>query len=265
MAVSLQRQTPPREDQSLSGDDQWYVSRNEEEYGPLRFADLAQFAKQGRLLKYDWVWKPGLQAWILASEVSGLFAEPFQFNNAPAQIDLKASTTGEKTKSDRNFKARAEHQIKDFALMFVYLWLVFGMLALHESIVLAQHQINYVAHGLAVLNALVFAKVMLVAEDLHLGHRLHDKPLIYAVVFKSVLFAIALICFHIAEHVIIGIWHGEPVSESIAEIDANRLAKIASLGIIGTIALAPFFLLSEIARVIGRDNFWALFFQRRNL
>ena len=148
--------------------------------------------------------------------------------------------------------------------MFLYLWVVFGMLALHESIILSQHQIYYVSHGLAVVNALVFAKVMLVAEDLHLGHRFHNKPLIYSVLIKSILFAIALICFHIVEHVLIGMWDGKPMAESIAEVGANRLVGIISLGIIGAVALAPFFLLSEISRVIGRDNFWALFFQRRS-
>ena len=138
------------------------------------------------------------------------------------------------------------------------------MLALHESIILSQHQINYVSHGLAVVNALVFAKVMLLAEELDLGHRSHNKPLIYSVLIKSILFAIALICFHIVEHVLIGMWDGKPMAESIAEVGANRLVGIISLGIIGTVALAPFFLLSEISRVIGRDNFLALFFQSRS-
>lgn len=233
----------PQKKESSSSDDQWYVSRNEKEYGPVWFVDLAQYAEQGRLLKSDLIWKPGLASWVAAGEVSGLFSD------ASAKPD---------------FKARAKDQLRDFALMFFYLWIVFGMMAIHEAIILSQHQINYVSHGLAVVNALVFAKVMLVAEDFHLGHRLHGKPLIYSVIFKSVLFAIALICFHIVEHVLIGVWDGRPIAQSIAEVGANRLAGIVSLGIIGTIALAPFFLLSEISRVIGRDNFCALFFKRRN-
>ena len=79
------------------------------------------------------------------------------------------------------FQERAKDQIKNFVLMFVYLWVVFGMLAVHKSIVLSQHQINYRFHGLAIVNALVFAKVLLVAEDLHLGRRFNDKPLVYSI------------------------------------------------------------------------------------
>jgi hypothetical protein len=83
--------------------------------------------------------------------------------------------------------------------MFLYLPLVFGLLAIHQSIILSRYKIDYQSHGFAVINALVFAKVMLVAEDLRLGDRFDDKPLIYPILFKSLLFAIILICFHIVE------------------------------------------------------------------
>jgi hypothetical protein len=262
--MDRQREASRPVQKPLPDDDQWYVSRNEHEYGPLRFSDLAQFAKQGRLLERDWVWKPGLASWVAASDVSGIFVESAQLRREPRQVNRSDGNESQKPTPKPDFKKRAKDQIKSFGLMFLYLWVVFGMLALHESIILSQHQINYVWHGFAVVNALVFAKVMLVAEDLHLGHRFHNKPLFYSVLIKSILFAIALICFHIVEHVLVGMWDGKSMAESIAEVGANRLVGIVSLGIIGTVALAPFFLLSEIGRVIGRDNFWALFFQRRS-
>lgn len=249
----------PQKQEFLSSDDQWYVSRNGREFGPLRFGDLAQYAEQGRLLKYDWIWKPGLLSWVAAGEISDLFPEP-----SVRQLKQNSGKLGNAGEIKPNLKTRAKEQIRDFALMFLYLWVVFGTMTLHELIILSQHQINYVAHGLAIVNALVFAKVMLVAQDFNLGHRLHDQPMVYAVIFKSILFAVALICFHIAEHILIGIWKGTPIAESISEVGANRLAVIVSLGIISTIALAPFFVLSELNRVIGRENFWALFFHRRS-
>ncbi|HKM88153.1 MAG TPA: hypothetical protein VJX48_06080 [Xanthobacteraceae bacterium] len=183
--------------------------------------------------------------------------------NKPPQIDLGAGAEGETPESKHGIKERAKDQIKNFVLMFIYLWAVFGMLAVHESIVLSQHQINYRFHGLAFVNALIFAKVLLVAEDLHLGHRLNDKPLVYSILFKSFLFGVALICFHIVEHVAIGMWDGKPIAQSIAEVGADKLTGIVSLGIISTVALIPFFILREISRVIGHDQFWSLFFDRR--
>jgi hypothetical protein len=186
-------------------------------------------------------------------------------HNEPAQINRTAGAEREKLVPKTNLKERAKDQIRNFTLMFVYLWVVFGMLVVHESIVLAQHQIDYRFHGLAVINALVFAKVMLVAEDLHLGHGLNGKPLIYPILFKSFLFGVTLICFHIVEHVLIGLWDGKPIARSILEIGADKLAGIVSLGIIATVALVPFFILREISRVLGYDKFWALFFHRTEL
>ena len=134
--------------------------------------------------------------------------------NETAQINRDAGAEGETPELKINLKERAKDQIRNFTLIFVYLWVVFGLLAVHkELIVLSQHQIDYRFHGLAIVNALVFAKVMLVAEDLHLGRGFDDKPLIYSILFKSLLFGVTLICFHIVEHVLIGMWDGRPVAE----------------------------------------------------
>jgi hypothetical protein len=58
-------------------------------------------------------------------------------------------------------------------------------------------------------------------------------------------------------------WDGRTISESIAEVGTNNLKGIVSIGLIATVALVPFFILREISRVIGDDNFWSLLFQRR--
>jgi hypothetical protein len=247
----------------LSDDDQWYVLKNDQEYGPVQLSDLAKFARQKLLLEDDWIWRPGLEQWISAKEVSGLFPASAQQRIKPVQINQIVGEDYGEQKHTRSLKERVLDSIKTFIQMFLYLWLVFGLLAIHQSIILSQYQIDYRSHGLAFLNALVFAKVMLVAEDLHLGDRFDDKPLIYPVLFKSLLFAIALICFHIVEHTLIGMWHGQSVAESLSEIGANKLRGILSFSMIATVALIPFFILREISRTIGKDKFWSLFFRSR--
>ena len=244
----------------LSDDNHWYVLKHNQKYGPVQLNDLATFAKKKLLLEDDWVWRPGLEQWISARDVSGLFRAPAQLRDEPEQAFV-GEERGEQ--SARTLKERVVESIKTFMQMFLYLWLVFGLLAVHQSIILSQYQIDYRSHGLAFLNALVFAKVMLVAEDLRLGDRFDDKPLIYPVLFKSLLFATALICFHIVEHTLIGMWHGQRVAESLSEIGANKLRGILSFSMIATVALIPFFILRGISRVIGKDKFWSLFFRSR--
>jgi hypothetical protein len=246
------------------GEDQWYVLVGEQQYGPLRFSQLAQFVAQGSLLKDNWLWRPGLTSWTAAGDVPGLFAGYAQSRGEPAQANRGVSKKGETSRLTSNLKEKAKEEIKKFALMFLYLWVVFGMLAIHESIILSQHGITYIVHGFALVNALIFAKVMLVAEDLRLGHRLDDKRLVYSILFKAFSFGVTLICFHIVEHVLIGIWHGKPAIETISEIGADNLGGLVSIGIITTVALIPFFILREVSRVLGEGKLWSLFFERRS-
>ena len=233
---------------------------NEEAQGPLRFNQLTQLVHQKECFEKRLGMNPGLADWIAAGDVPALFAVPFPDEHALSNRNVAGRTSKSKYGSNVIDKASISNKrLRDYVPLSVgRVWFV-G----HSSIfVLSQHQIEFQPHGLAFINALIFAKVMLVAQDVHLGNRLNDRPLIYSVIFKSILFAIALICFHIVEHVVIGLFDGRALSETISEIGVNKLKGIVSIGIITTVALVPFFVLAEISRVIGKEKIWFLFFQR---
>ena len=77
----------------------------------------------------------------------------------------------------RRLKERASDEFKRFIVIFLYLWVVFGLLSIHKSFVLSQVHLNYTEHAFAIINAFVFAKVLLVAEHFNLGTRFSDKIL----------------------------------------------------------------------------------------
>jgi hypothetical protein len=106
---------------------------------------------------------------------------------------------------------------------------------------LGQRGINFAAQGFAVVNALVLAKVMLVAEDLNLGRWVRPRPLIYPILHESFLFTVLFICFHILEHVVIGLFHGETIAASIPAIGGGGFAGLLCVAVILFIALIPFF------------------------
>ncbi len=161
-------------------------------------------------------------------------------------------------------KSRAFEEVKHFSLMFVYLWVLLGLFVLHESLVLKAHQINFSGYGLAFVNALVLAKVMLIAEDLHIGRGFEEKPLFIPILYKSVLFAAVFIAFHIAESVLLGVWRGKTVAESFPEIGGDHFNSLLVVGVIITIALIPFFAFTEVDRVLGEGRLRALIFSGRS-
>jgi hypothetical protein len=128
--------------------------------------------------------------------------------------------------------------------------------------VLEEEHINYQAQGFAIVNALVFAKVMLVADGLKLGSRFSDRPLIYSVLFRAAAFTVVLICFHIIEEAALAWLHGNPLADSLADFGSRILKGILSVGAIMFVTLIPYFTFTEIGRVIGSDKLWELLLAR---
>jgi hypothetical protein len=159
-------------------------------------------------------------------------------------------------------KEKAAFQLKEFFVMFLYLWVLLALFSMHETIILAQAHLNYPAQGFAIINALILAKVLLIGEDLHLGNRFRDKALIYSILYKSLIFTVFLLCFHIVEEVIVGVFRGTPISESLPAIGAGSLKGLMCRAGIVFIALIPFFAFREIGRVIGKGELWSLLLTR---
>ena len=165
-------------------------------------------------------------------------------------------------KSKPGLKARAIDEIKKFSLITLYLWVLFALFSLHRTIVLEQEHVNFQEQGFAIVNALVLAKVMLIAEDLNLGSRLEDKPLFHSVLGHSAAFSIVLICFHIVEDAVIAWLHGKPLADSLAAFGSGDLKGVLAVGAIVFVTLIPFFMFAEIGRVLGQDKLWQLLITR---
>jgi hypothetical protein len=160
----------------------------------------------------------------------------------------------------RKAKERIGHELRRFVLMFLYLWVLFLVFVLHEDIVLRQRGISYTAQGFAFFNALILAKVMLVAEDLDLGRWLQRRPLIYPILHESLLLTALFICFHVVEHIVIGLVKGENLAASIPQIGGGGLAGLACVAVIFFVALIPFFAFKHVGRELGEGRLGAMLF-----
>jgi len=161
-----------------------------------------------------------------------------------------------------SLKERAAHQLREFFVIFIYLWALFGLLVINQSVVIARAAQDYQAHGFAIVNALILAKVLLIGEDLQLGSRFRDKPLIYSILYKCFTFSLFIIGFHILERVIVGVLSGRTIAQSFPNIGGGSVTGILSLGATLFVALIPFFAFREISRVIGRGALWSLLLHR---
>lgn len=162
-------------------------------------------------------------------------------------------------------KQRAYRELKEFLLLSLYLWLFLGMLVVFKSMVLAQYRIEFAPHGVALINALVLAKFMLVVRAIQPGKQVDDAPLIYPTLLKSALFAIALMVLKILEDVIVGHFHNKSFTVSLADLGGGNWKVIIVYTAILFLALIPVTAFGELQRVLGERKVYDLFLRPRDL
>jgi hypothetical protein len=157
-----------------------------------------------------------------------------------------------------DLKQKAIHEFEEFAGIFLYLAFFFCALATYSLLLLNKFHISYFIYGTALINALVIAKVILIGEYAHLGKRQEAKPLFQSAVSKAFLFSLLVFGFHIIEEVIKLLLRGESMASASHDMRIDDLLS-RSVVVFGT--FIPLFAFRELQRVLGEDNFRALFFR----
>ena len=156
-------------------------------------------------------------------------------------------------------KERARDEVRRLVVMFIYLWVMLGLFVLNERIILGQVGISYTFQGFALINALILAKVMLIFEDLHLARWLRNRPLIYPILFESLLLTILFICFHVVEHVVIALYNRETIG--VPSMGGGGLVGVICVAFILFVSLIPFFAFRNLDRRLGGGQLMAMLFR----
>ena len=180
----------------------------------------------------------------------------------PLRTDGAPRISGEGPLPERKLglKQRVFDEVIKFLAIVFYLWVMFGVFALHESVVSAKNHIDYHFYGFAVINALILGKVMLVAEDLHFADWFKDRPLIYPILCKAVAFSVLFLVFDVLEEVLVGVFKGKTIGESIPTIGGGTPSGVFLVAVILAVALIPFFAFRAVGRAIGERELHSLMF-----
>jgi hypothetical protein len=165
--------------------------------------------------------------------------------------------------SHEGLKQRVFFEFKEGLIIALYLWAVFGLLVVHKSMILAERHIDFAYHGVALINALALAKVMLVARKFDLFARLKDAPLIYPTLLKSAFFTVVLACFKILEEVVIGLHRHQSFRRSNSDL-GGTWQGILTLALLVFVMLIPFVGFGELGRAMGEGKLERLFLHGRS-
>ena len=157
-----------------------------------------------------------------------------------------------------SLKQRAKDELVDLLWIFLYLAFFFCALSAYGTTLLRRYEIDYLNYSLALINALIVAKVILLGEMAHVGTRLESRPLYQSVLYKSFVFTLLVFAFHLVEEFIKRLIHHGPPGAVLHDIHWNDLI---SRSLVILCAFIPLFGVRELGRVMGHEKLHQLFFK----
>jgi hypothetical protein len=168
-------------------------------------------------------------------------------------------------KKKGNWKEKIFHELVEYWINVIYLTLVFAAFTVYRRFLLAAHDITYTNYWVAVIEALILAKVIMIGDVLRLSRGLEQKPLIYPTLYKTAVFTLFLGIFTVLENVVKVLWKGTGFTGDIADFLGKGHNEFLANVLVVFVAFIPFFGVKELGRVLGQDKIQALFFRRRNM
>ncbi|MBK8114141.1 MAG: hypothetical protein IPK44_06120 [Candidatus Accumulibacter sp.] len=166
-------------------------------------------------------------------------------------------------RQQESWKERFFHEMAEYGINVIYLALVFAAFTQYRRLVLAAHDIIYTNYWVAVIQALILGKVIMIGAVFHAGRGLERRPLIYPTLYKALVFTLLVVSLNVIEHAIEGLWTGKGLAGGFAEFVAREPHELLSGSLVLLVALIPFFAVKELGRGFGRARIRALLFHER--
>lgn len=144
----------------------------------------------------------------------------------------------------------------------IFFFIAFHIIAVTNSLMLREHGINIANHAAATIGALLIAKVVLVADKLPWINRFPNKPLMYNVAWKTLIYFACTFLVRFLEHLIPFLMDGEGLGVATQHLwDEIVWPHFWAIQIW---LLVLFFIYAggrELIRVLGGKRVAALFFR----
>jgi hypothetical protein len=163
-----------------------------------------------------------------------------------------------------NIASRLKYEIVEIIPPTVFFFAAFQVIAFTRALMLEEYGIRVSTFVTASIAALVVAKVVLIADLLPFLNRFPEKPLIYNVVWKTVVYLAASLVVRYVEHLIPFVrQHGDLVMANRRLFDEVVWPHFWAVQIWLVVLFLVYSALRELVRVLGRDRVLSMFFGAR--
>jgi hypothetical protein len=161
------------------------------------------------------------------------------------------STSGQKLKNE----------LHELVPVTVFFFIAFQLLALTDALILEPYGIGASVFMAATIGALVAAKVVEITDHFALVNRFPEKPLVFNVVLKTLIYFVGWLVIRYAEH----LFHFWRATGGFGEANRRILSEIVwphfwAVQLWMLILLLAFCAFRELVRALGSQRVIALFF-----
>lgn len=161
----------------------------------------------------------------------------------------------------RGILAKIKHEVLEVIPPTVFFFVAIGLLILTKRLMLQQYGIEFADFGAAIVGALIVGKVVLIADHLPFINKFPNKPLIYNVIWKTIVYVLAAFIVRLGEHLIPLILKYASFREATVHlVDDVIWPHFWIIYIWLSVLLFVYCSLRELIQVIGKDQVLRLFF-----
>lgn len=156
---------------------------------------------------------------------------------------------------------RLEQEMLELLPPTIFFLIAFHIIALSRALMLREYGVSVSAVAGATIGALLVAKVMLIADHLPIINRFPGKPLIYNIVWKTVIYVLGALVVHYLEH-LVPVWWREG---SVAAANRRLLSEVVwphfwAIQLWLLVLLFVYCAFREFVQAVGRRKVVRMFF-----
>jgi len=164
------------------------------------------------------------------------------------------------TKRMASFRQKAFGELKEWAVLTLYLYVCFVAVVLLKAAVLQDVGVHFAIWGIAAVKALLLAKFMLIGRVLEVGRKFRDRPLILPIIYHALIFLILLLVLSTIEEIVVGSIQHRPLTDSLAHIVGPTVFEGLSICLVLFLILIPYSAYDCLEDVLGERETFRLFF-----
>jgi len=157
--------------------------------------------------------------------------------------------------------SKIKHEIISVIPPTIFFFVSFQIIAFTRALMLRHYGIEVNTFVAATIAALVVAKVVLVADHIPFVNKFPEKPLIYNVVWKTVIYVVASLFVHYLEHLIPLWWRIGDFREANGDLWREIVwPHFWAIQLWLTVLIFIYCASRELIRIIGRERIMQIYF-----